>query len=135
MYDLLLSQKMIEKDHRAPYHSFSLMERNIEASRAQSSAQNNGQSIIALYRRHIARAIHEERWASAEIFVDRILDEYPENTEALLLKAWIKHYCRKDEANAIHYYRKVVDVFGESSDHPHVQRAMQSMERLLAAVS
>jgi Tfp pilus assembly protein PilF len=111
------------------------METKFDGLRAQSPDRNGDQSIITLYRRHIARAIHEERWASAEIFVDRILSEFPENTEALLLKAWIKHYCRRDEIRAMHYYQKVVDVFGDSSDHPHAQRAMQSMERLLAAVS
>jgi hypothetical protein len=89
--------------------------------------------VIRVYRRHAARAISEERWQVAEIFFDRILDVSPELTEAWLMKAFLRHYCREDEHAAAHCYRKVIELCGDNPSHPHAQRARASLAQLQVA--
>jgi hypothetical protein len=88
---------------------------------------------LRVYRRHAARALAEERWQIAEIFLDRILDIDPMNTEAWLMKGHLRQHCREDEEAAVTCYRKVISLCGYDSEHPHVQRARQSLGRLLQA--
>ena len=92
-------------------------------------------SIIRVYRRHAARAISEERWEVAEIFFDRILDVSPTLTEAWLMKGHLRHHCREDEQTAVDCYRKVINICGADSVHPHAQRARTSLGRLLTVWS
>jgi regulator of sirC expression with transglutaminase-like and TPR domain len=105
-------------------------ESTIDSSAGQFQSEH---SIIRVYRRHAARAISEERWQVAEIFFDRILDISPELTEAWLMKGFLRQYCREDEHGAICCYRKVIDLCGDNSTHPHAQRARASLAQLQAA--
>ena len=89
-------------------------------------------SIIRVYRRHAARAISEERWEVAEIFLDRILDVSPELTEAWLMKGLLRQHCREDDPTAIHCYQKVIALCGDNSAHPHAQRARSSLGRIVS---
>ena len=98
-------------------------------------AQRESESIrsqILVYRSHAARAITEERWDVAEIFLDRILSVDPHHTEAWLMKGHLRHHCRDDEQAAVDCYRKVITLCGYESDHPHAQKAQSSLTRLLA---
>jgi regulator of sirC expression with transglutaminase-like and TPR domain len=97
-----------------------------------SSAKNGDlDSQIRVYRSHAARAISEERWEVAEIFIDRILKVDPNRTEAWLMKGHLRHHCREDEQTAVDCYRKVINLCGPDSTHPHAQRARTSLGRLL----
>jgi hypothetical protein len=91
------------------------------------------ETVIRVYRRHVARAISEERWSVAEIFLDRILEIDARNTEAWLVKGWVRHHCRDDERAAVDCYRRVIVLCGPGSPHPHARRAQSSLGRLLAA--
>ena len=88
-------------------------------------------SQIRVYRSHAARAISEERWEVAEIFIDRILKVDPHHTEAWLMKGHLRHHCREDEQMAVNCYRKVLNLCGRDSTHPHAERARTSLSRLL----
>jgi hypothetical protein len=88
--------------------------------------------MIRLYRRHAARAIAEERWEVAEIFLERILEVDPRHTEAWLMKAHLRHHCYEDEPEAVRCYKKVITLCGHDLGHPHAQRAHDSLGRLLS---
>ena len=92
-------------------------------------------SMIRVYRRHAARAISEERWQIAEIFLDRILDVDPHHTEAWLMKGLLRHHCHEDNEFAVRCYKKVITLCGHDLHHPHAQRAHSSLNRLLNAWS
>ena len=90
------------------------------------------EGAIAVYRRHAARAMAEERWSVAEIFFDRILEVDPNHTEAWLMKGLLRQHCRRDERAALECYQRVIRLGGFDSSHPHVQRAQRSLGQLLA---
>lgn len=90
--------------------------------------------VIRVYRKHVARAISEERWSAAEIFLDRILEIDPRHTEAWLMKGWLRHHCREDDETAVSCYRKVITLCGHDLKHPHARRAQSSLGRLLAVL-
>lgn len=91
------------------------------------------EKAIRLYRRHAAQAIAEERWPAAEIFFNRIIEVSPGHTEAWLMKGWLRHHCRSDEATALECYQKVITLCAHNADHPHVKRAKKSLGNILAA--
>jgi hypothetical protein len=91
--------------------------------------------IIPVYRHHAARAISEERWKIAEIFLDRILDVDPYHTEAWLMKGHLSHHCHEDVHEAVRCYRKVITLCAHDLDHPHLQKARASLVRLLSTWS
>lgn len=99
----------------------------------QRLPKEDAETAIRLYRRHAAQAISEERWPAAEIFFNRILEVSPGHTEAWLMKGWLRHHCRQDEATALECYQKVIDLCAHNSDHPHLQRAKKSLGHILAA--
>jgi len=109
--------------------TFSIFRRE---SRSNDSDQD---SQIRVYRSHAARAISEERWEVAEIFIDRILKVDPHHTEAWLMKGHLRHHCREDEQTAVNCYRKVLNLCGPESVHPHAERARTSLNRLLSVWS
>ena len=96
-----------------------------------SSTVNRRAELIRVYRRHAARALAEERWQVAEIFLDRILEIDPRNTEAWLMKGHLRDHCREDEEAAVSCYRKVISLCAFDTAHPHVQRAQRSLGRIL----
>ena len=86
---------------------------------------------IRVYRSHAARAISEERWNVAEIFLDRILSVDPRHTEAWLMKGHLRQHCKKDEETAVDCFRKVISLCGPDSAHPHAKKARSSLGRLV----
>jgi regulator of sirC expression with transglutaminase-like and TPR domain len=95
-------------------------------------AATNETSMIRVYRRHAARAISEERWDVAEIFLNRILDVDPHNTEAWLMKGHLRQHCHEDEESAVRCYRHVIVLCGHDLNHPHAERAHASLGRLVS---
>jgi len=87
--------------------------------------------MIGVYRRHAVRAVADERWSAAAIFLDRILEVDPRHTEAWLMKGHLYRHCLGDIEAALTCYRKVIVLGGYDTSHPHVQRAQQSLEQLL----
>lgn len=110
--------------------------RHFIATLRRKSADRNGSdpAVIRVYRNHVARAIAEERWSVAEIFLDKILDLDRRNTEAWLMKGWLRHHCRSDDESAVGCYQKVLTLCGHDLRHPHAERARRSLGRLLAVM-
>ena len=106
-----------------------LFRRNSKHLRREDDSQ------IRVYRAHAARAMSEERWEVAEIFLDRILSVDPQHTEAWLMKGHLRQHCREDEQSAVYCYRKVISLCGSDSPHPHAERARSSLTRLVAVWS
>lgn len=88
---------------------------------------------IRLFRSHAAQAIADERWQVAEVFLNRIIEVAPDHTEAWLMKGWLRHHCRHDEATALECYQQVLTLCAHDASHPHVRRAKQSLGRIMAA--
>ena len=101
----------------------------------RQSLPGDPDQLIGVYRRHAARAITEERWAAAEIFLDRILEVDSRNTEAWLMKGHLRHHCRDNLDGAVECYRKVVWLCGHGSNHPHAERAREALQLLLSHCS
>ncbi len=101
----------------------------------RQSLPGDPDELIGVYRRHAARAITEERWAAAEIFLDRILEVDHRNTEAWLMKGHLRHHCRENLDGAVECYRKVLWICGPGSDHAHAQRAREALQLLLGQCS
>ncbi len=88
-------------------------------------------SQMHVYRRYAARALADERWAAAEVFLDRMLEVDPRHTEAWLMKGHLYRHCKDDPEAAIECYRKVIILGGYDTANPHVRAAQQSLETLL----
>jgi tetratricopeptide (TPR) repeat protein len=100
------------------------------ADRFREPRQDRRQ-MIGVYRRHAVRAVAEERWAAAGIFLDRILEVDPRHTEAWLMKGHLYRHCLGNTEAALSCYRKVIVLGAYDTTHPHVRRAQQSLEQLL----
>jgi Tfp pilus assembly protein PilF len=102
--------------------------------RPGSVEENGGDERVSqmhVYRRYAARAIADERWAAAEVFLDRMLEVDPRHTEAWLMKAHLFRHCKNDPEAAIECYRKVIILGGYDTANPHVRAAQDSLESLL----
>jgi tetratricopeptide (TPR) repeat protein len=64
--------------------------------------------LIALYRLRYRMAMEEEKYDTALIFLNKILELDPINLEAKLCKGEIYHRCLRDYTNAIDQYNKVI---------------------------
>ena len=126
-----ISENSLDKMFQLRHPRFEKM-KTFSIFRRESRSRNGDQdSQIRVYRSHAARAVSEERWEVAEIFIDRILKVDPHHTEAWLMKGHLRHHCREDEQTAVDCYRKVLNLCGSESGHPHAQRARTSLSRLL----
>ncbi len=98
-------------------------------------AKEPQEDLIRVYRHHAARAVAEERWVVAEIFIDRIIEVRPDHTEAWLMKGHLRQHCKQDLEAALKCYRKVITLGGWDDGHPHVRRARRALGRLLVSVT
>jgi tetratricopeptide (TPR) repeat protein len=70
--------------------------------------------LIALYRLRYRMALEEEKYDTAMIFLNKILELDPMNLEAKFCKGEIYHRCLRDYTNAIEQYNKVIRLAGEN---------------------
>ena len=101
----------------------------------QTGRKRHQRKVVAVYRRHVARALAEERWSSADIFLDRILDVAPTSTEAWLMKGFLSQHCRDDADEARACFEQVVDLCRQHPEHPHGARARTSLAALTSEAS
>src|SRR5687768_12435921 len=64
--------------------------------------------LIALYRLRYRMAMEEEKYDTAMIFLNKILELDSLNLEAKLCKGEIYHRCLRDYSSAIEQYNKVI---------------------------
>lgn len=68
--------------------------------------------LIALYRLRYRMAMDEEKYDTAMIFLNKILELDPLNLEAKFCKGEIYHRCLNDYSSAIEQYNKVIRLSG-----------------------
>ena len=90
--------------------------------------------LISLYRLRYRIALEEDRFDTAMIFLNKILELDPVNVEAKLCKGEIYHRCLGDYERAIEQYTKVIRLTSDrQGDDVHVKaraRMAEIMEML-----
>jgi tetratricopeptide (TPR) repeat protein len=91
--------------------------------------------LIALYRLRYRMALEEQKYDSALIFLNKILELDPVNAEAKLCKGEIYHRCLQDYTKAIDQYSKVLRTTNDKSSAVIHLRARAAMAELMELLS
>src|SRR4028119_2473325 len=90
--------------------------------------------LITLYRLRYRMAMEEQKYDSAMIFLNKILELDPMNLEAKLCKGDIYHRCLGDYPSAIEQYNKVIRLSaGHDANVEH--RARVAMSEIMEMLS
>jgi tetratricopeptide (TPR) repeat protein len=90
--------------------------------------------LIALYRLRYRMALEEEKYDTAMIFLNKILELDPSNLEAKLSKGEIYHRCLGDYTRAIEQYNKVIRLSAGANETVHT-RARAAMSEIMELLS
>ena len=90
--------------------------------------------LIALYRLRYRMAMEEEKYDTAMIFLNKILELDPLNLEAKLCKGEIYHRCLNDYSRAIEAYNKVIRLSAGADEAIHT-RARAGMAEIMEMLS
>jgi tetratricopeptide (TPR) repeat protein len=91
--------------------------------------------LIALYRLRYRMALEEEKYDSAMIFLNKILELDPMNVEAKLCKGEIYHRCLNDYSKAIEQYNKVIRLTADRQEDATHVRARAAMSEIMEMLS
>src|SRR5215212_3327264 len=89
--------------------------------------------LITLYRLRYKMAMEEEKYDTAMIFLNKILELDPSNLDAKLCKGHIYHRCLGDYSSAIDQYNKVIRLSGD--DETVRTRARAAMSEIMELLS
>jgi tetratricopeptide (TPR) repeat protein len=90
--------------------------------------------LITLYRLRYRMAMEEEKFDTAMIFLNKILELDPMNLDAKLNKGEIYHRCLGDYPRAIEQYNKVIRLSAGSNEAVHT-RARAAMSEIMEMLS
>jgi tetratricopeptide (TPR) repeat protein len=90
--------------------------------------------LIALYRLRYRMAMEEEKYDTAMIFLNKILELDPLNLEAKFCKGEIYHRCLRDYSSAIEQYNKVIRLSG-GNENAIETRARAGMAEIMEMLS
>ncbi|HEX8254545.1 MAG TPA: hypothetical protein VF846_15480 [Thermoanaerobaculia bacterium] len=90
--------------------------------------------LISLYRLRYRMALEEEKYDTAMIFLNKILELDPLNLEAKLCKGDIYHRCLGDYPRAIEQYNKVIRL-SAGTDATVEHRARVAMSEIMEMLS
>ncbi|MGH9458688.1 MAG: tetratricopeptide repeat protein [Thermoanaerobaculia bacterium] len=93
------------------------------------------QELISLYRLRYRMALEDEKYDSALIFLNKILEVDPMNPEAKLCIAELYHRHLGDLGRAVEQYNKVIRLTAGRQDDPVRQRARTSLTEILDLLS
>ncbi|HEX2120388.1 MAG TPA: hypothetical protein VHL59_01995 [Thermoanaerobaculia bacterium] len=91
--------------------------------------------LITLYRLRYRMAMEEQKYDTAMIFLNKILELDPMNLEAKLCKGEIYHRCLKDYPRAIEQYNKVIRLSATGDDEAINTRARAAMSEIMEMLS
>ena len=91
--------------------------------------------LITLYRLRYKIAMEEEKYDTAMIFLNKILELEPMNVEAKLCKGEIYHRCLNDYTKAIEQYNKVIRLTNDRQSEPVHLRARAAMAEIMEMLS
>jgi tetratricopeptide (TPR) repeat protein len=90
--------------------------------------------LITLYRLRYRMAMEEEKYDTAMIFLNKILELDPMNLEAKLCKGEIYHRCLNDYPRAIEQYNKVIRLSADANEAVNT-RARAAMSEIMELLS
>ena len=90
--------------------------------------------LVTLYRLRYKMALEEQKYDTALIFLNKILEIDPMNAEAKLCKGEIYHRCLNDYGSAIEHYNKVIRLSAGTDDAIHT-RARAGMAEIMEMLS
>jgi len=91
--------------------------------------------LISLYRLRYRIALEENRFDTAMIFLNKILELDPINVEAKLCKGEIYHRCLGDYERAIEQYSKVIRLTSDRQNETVHIRARARMAEIMEMLS
>ena len=91
--------------------------------------------LISLYRLRYRMALDEQKYDSALIFLNKIIELDPVNVEAKLCKGEIYHRCLQDYPAAIEQYNKVIRLTSGRDEEPVLVRARAGMAEIMELLS
>jgi tetratricopeptide (TPR) repeat protein len=91
--------------------------------------------LIALYRLRYKMALEEEKYDSAMIFLNKILELDPMNVDAKLCKGELYHHCLNDYPKAIEQYNKVIRLTSDRQEDATHLRAREAMSEIMELLS
>jgi tetratricopeptide (TPR) repeat protein len=91
--------------------------------------------LITLYRLRYKMAMEEQKYDTAMIFLNKILELDPMNLEAKLCKGDIYHRCLGDYQRAIEQYNKVIRLSASAEDEAVNTRARAAMSEIMEMLS
>jgi tetratricopeptide (TPR) repeat protein len=91
--------------------------------------------LVTLYRLRYKMALEEQKYDTALIFLNKILEIDPMNAEAKLSKGEIYHRCLQDYPRAIEQYNKVLRTTTESEAPQIHVRARAAMAEIMEMLS
>lgn len=91
--------------------------------------------LITLYRLRYRMAMEEEKFDTAMIFLNKILELDPSNLEAKLCMGEIYHRCLGDYGRAIEQYNKVIRLSANAGDNGVNTRARAAMSEIMELLS
>ena len=92
------------------------------------------EELITLYRLRYRMALQEEKFDTAMIFLNKILELDPSNAEAKLCKGEIYHRALRDYPKAIEQYNKVIRLTDGRNETVNT-RARAAMSELMEMLS
>jgi len=91
--------------------------------------------LITLYRLRYKLAMEEQKYDTAMIFLNKILELEPMNVEAKLCKGEIYHRCLNDYTKAIEQYNKVLRLTNDRQGETVHVRARAAMAEIMELLS
>lgn len=91
--------------------------------------------LVTLYRLRYRIAMDEQKYDTAMIFLNKILELEPANVEARLCKGEIYHRCLRDYPRAIETYNKVIRMTAGGQNETVHLRARAGMSEIMEMLS
>ena len=91
--------------------------------------------LISLYRLRYRMALEEQKYDTALIFLNKIIELDPQNVEAKLCKGELYHRCLKDYSLAIEQYNKVIRLTVRREEEPIRDKAREAMSEIMEMLS
>lgn len=91
--------------------------------------------LVSLYRLRYRIALDEQRYDTAMIFLNKILEIDPMNLEAKLCKGEIYHRCLGDYPKAIEQYNKVIRLSSDRQEDTIHKKARAGMSEIMEMLS
>jgi tetratricopeptide (TPR) repeat protein len=91
--------------------------------------------LVTLYRLRYKMAMEEQKYDTAMIFLNKILEIDPLNLEAKLFKGEIYHRCLGDFPKAIEQYNKVIRLSANQQNEAMHLKARAAMSEIMEMLS